>query len=196
MSADLLDSLRSTAVQACLDICSQNQEFDANLKKLVLPYYKNLAPAYFRLNNPTPMPFYEHSARRIIQDEVILWLFSARKATQIVYAASALKNDSLPVAPEDLWALSSLATLLHALVMSGYAAESEIVSDEIPSFVFCKTAAGEDSSFRKANIAAQVEQMGSMQHRIHSAYENGDLAVVDEARKSGTWSSCQCLECR
>jgi ankyrin repeat protein len=184
LSEGLLNSTISSTARACLQIATENEQLSDEIKIFVLPFDKSLAPAYFRFNNPTPTAYYEYSARSVIQDGVRSRLGEAKEATQCAYAANALKRDNFPTSPEDLVALASLATLLHALVVAGYMHEVTAMSDIISNFILYEAASGEDGSFRKVTIATIAEQMGRKIHRMHKAYKEGYTDVLSEDLRS------------
>lgn len=182
----LLSPLSLPAAKACLRIYQDNQKLAEEVKRFVLPYDKMLGLSYYRFDTNTATPFREYSAKNFIQTEVREYVTSPQGATKCAAAANILKEDNFPTTSEDQVALATLASLLHALLVAGYAHEAAIITDLISNFILYEAASGEDGSFRKAVIATEAAKLGTRIHRMHKAYEDGHTKELpDDLRSEG-----------
>jgi ankyrin repeat protein len=147
--------------KACLQITEKNQLIADEIRKFVLPFDKAFANSYFRFDNPYTNTFFEHVQRDKIDEDVKGWAKGPQSATQCAIASNVLRSNAFPDSPEDLLALASLGSLLRSLSVAGYARESLIVNDIITNYILYESSWGNDGSFRKLCLAAELEMLSS-----------------------------------
>jgi ankyrin repeat protein len=179
-----LTSLSYHAAEACWRISNENRNIADEIEIFALPHDPTLKSAYFRFELPKQASFFEQSASLRILSSVKTWLQSASGATMAANVASVLERDNFPATPEDQVALSSLASFLKALVVSGYVHEAELVADAISNFILYEGASGDHGSFRKALIATSFETMAGAVRISHQAYESGDATISSADHQS------------
>jgi hypothetical protein len=150
----------------------------------VLPYDETLNRSYYRFDINVPTAFFEYKAKSLIENEVKEYLTYAEAATKCARAANVLKSDDFPTTAEDQVALSSLASLLHALVVAGYAYEAVIVTDIISNFILCEAASEDGGGFRKVAIATEAEKLAAKIRHTHQVHETGQYGDLQDDSQS------------
>lgn len=154
----------------------------------MLPYDETLNRSYFRFDTHVPLAFLESKAKNVIEDEVKEYLSSAEAATKCARAANVLKGDGFPNTAEDQVSLSSLASLLHTLVVAGYACESVIVTDIISNFILSEAASEDGGGFRKVAIATEAEKLAAKVRHTHQIREAGHYGdIQDDSQSAGAF---------
>lgn len=170
--------------KACLQIIENNQQIADDIKRFVLPFDKNLATAYFRLDNAYTNTFFEHVQKDRILGNVRKWMKAPEQATRCAFASNILKSNRFSDSPEDMVALASLASLLRALSIAGYARESLTISDVMTNYILYESSSDSDGSFRKLCIAAAAELLSSSVLGRHKAYTEGNGSPLPDDLRS------------
>lgn len=170
--------------KACLQIAERNREISVDIEQFVLPFDKKLAAAYFRFDNKFANTFLEHAQRDRILRDVKSWISTLIPAARIALASDSLRTNRFPDSPEDMVALSSLASLLRALSVAGYARESLIISDILTNYILYESDSDSDGSFRKLCIAAEAESLSSSILGRHISYAQGSKSPIPEDMRS------------
>lgn len=161
------------AVDACRQLCQDNERLANEFEDFVLPHETTLSYAYRRFDVTIPMPFYEFWSKETVQGNAEDFMNRSRSATKNSNITMALKVDNFPSAPEDLLALASLASLLRTLLTLGYSTESVILTDVISNYILYESTSGDDGAFRKIAIATEAEQTSSLMNCLDQKYETG-----------------------
>jgi hypothetical protein len=171
--------------KACFQIVERNKKLDDDIERFVLPFDKKLATAYFRLDNPWTNTFLEHAQRDKILGDIKLWTKEPVPASRMTMASNILKQNRFPDSPEDMVALTSLASLLQSLSVAGYARESLTVSDILTNYIIYESESDSetDGSFRKLCISAEAELLSSSVLGRHNAYaQDAETAIPKDLR--------------
>ncbi|KAF2007547.1 hypothetical protein P154DRAFT_614874 [Amniculicola lignicola CBS 123094] len=172
----ILNPLVQDTGKACQKIADKNKEVARDIERHVLPFDKGIASAYFRFDNEKVNTFFESTQVHRIAEEARQWMGAPKQATKCSILSKIMGSSRYPDSPEDLIALSSLASLAHALGVSGYAFESIRISDIITNYILYESCSGADGSFRKLRIAAAAEGLsGTVLARYRAYAESSTL---------------------
>ncbi|KAK3642956.1 hypothetical protein LTR56_010553 [Elasticomyces elasticus] len=164
------------SAKACQRIYQNNEKLADEMQKYVVPYDKELSLVYVRLLTGATTAFHESGIKRRIEAGVKDFVESPRGATKRATISNILKQDSFPATPEDHVALASLAYLLLALTVGGYAHEAVAVTDLISNFILYEASRGEEGSFRKVAIATEAGKLAAEIHYKHKLYRDGQMS--------------------
>ncbi|KAH8749168.1 hypothetical protein BGZ57DRAFT_959493 [Hyaloscypha finlandica] len=179
-----LKSLMVDTAKVCFQIAERNRNLSDDIERFVLPFDKKLATAYCRFDNPLVNTFLEHPQKDRILGDVKSWLEAPVPAARIAMASRILKTNRFPNSPEDMVALASLASLLRALNVAGYARESLTISDILANYILYESDVDSDGSFRKLCVAAKAELLSSSILSRQKVYTQGSEYPIPEDPRS------------
>ncbi|KAJ8110730.1 hypothetical protein OPT61_g6498 [Boeremia exigua] len=159
------------AGKVCKTIAKKNREEADRIERYVLPFDSTMSSAYLRFDNDNFGPFVESAQICRIAEEAKKWMGAPKQATKSSIMSQTISSSRYPNSPEDFIALSSLASLLSSLSVSGYTSESSWISDVIANYILYESFPSGDGSYRKLCMAATAEGLSSAiahQHRVYA----------------------------
>jgi hypothetical protein len=179
-----LELLMVDTAKVCFQIVERNRNLSDDIERFVLPFDKKLATAYFRFDNPLANTFLEHAQKDRILGDIKSWMKAPVPAARIAMASKILKTNRFPGSPEDMVALASLASLLRALNVAGYARESLTIGDILTNYILYESDVDSDGSFRKLCVAAKAELLSSSILSRQNIYTQGGEYPIPEDLRS------------